>query len=271
MGLVRTSDALAAVVRNFSNDMLDSTLGPPDPVRDADAIASELILADLVLVETRIERIEGDHQRGKKTPQTQSELKVLTVLHEALDNETPLREVELNSDQRRAVSGFQFLSQKPLMVVVNSSEDRYGKSDSGMAALGERYTAIEFAGSFEMELAQMEDEEARAFMEDLGIERSARSRLTTLAYEFLGLISFFTVGKDEVRAWTIHAGETAVDAAGTIHSDLARGFIRAECFSYDNLMEAGSEKGVKQSGHFRLEGKEYKVQDGDILNIRFSV
>ncbi|MCK4516646.1 MAG: DUF933 domain-containing protein, partial [Spirochaetaceae bacterium] len=105
----------------------------------------------------------------------------------------------------------------------------------------------------------------------LGIERSARSRLTTLAYEFLGLISFFTVSKDEVRAWTIHSGETAVGAAGTVHSDLARGFIRAECFSYDNLMEAGSEKGVKEAGHFRLEGKEYQVQDGDILNIRFSV
>ncbi len=271
MGLVKTADSLAAVVRNFTNDVLDSMLGPPNPVRDADAIASELILADLVLVETRIGRIEADHRRGKKTPESQSELKVLTLLHEALDNETPIREVELNSDQRRTLSGFQFMSEKPLMIVVNSSEDEYGKSDSVLKALGERYTAIEFAGSFEMELAQMEDDEARAFMEDLGIERSARSRLTTLAYEFLGLISFFTVGKDEVRAWTIHSGDTAVDAAGTVHSDLARGFIRAECFSYDNLIEAGSEKGVKESGHFRLEGKEYKVQDGDILNIRFSV
>jgi len=271
MNLVKTADSLAAVVRNFSSDVLDSTLGPPDPVRDADAIAAELILADLVLVETRIERIEADDRRGKKTPQSQNELKVLTLLNNALNDEIPIRDVELNADQRRAVSGFQFMSQKPLMIVVNSSEERYGKSDAVMAALGERYTAIEFAGSFEMELAQMEDDEAGAFMEDLGIERSARSRLTTLAYEFLGLISFFTVGKDEVRAWTIHSGETAVDAAGTVHSDLARGFIRAECFSYENLMEAGSEKGIKEAGHFRLEGKEYQVQDGDILNIRFSV
>ena len=271
MGLVKTADALAAVVRNFTNDVLDSMLGPPDPVRDADAIAAELILADLVSVETRIERIEADHRRGKKTPQSQSELKVFQLLYDTLNDEKPLRDLELNPDQLRAVSGFQFLSRKPLMVVVNSSEDGYGQSNSVLTALGERYTAIEFAGSFEMELAQMEEDEARAFMEDLGIERSARSRLTTLAYEFLGLISFFTVGKDEVRAWTIHSGETAVDAAGTVHSDLARGFIRAECFSFDNLMEAGSEKGVKESGHFRLEGKEYRVQDGDILNIRFSV
>ena len=118
MGLVRTSDALAAVVRNFTNDMLDSTLGPPDPVRDADAIASELILADLVLVETRIERIEAGHRRGKKTPQSQSELKVFQLLHDALNDETPLRDLELNPNQLRAVSGFQFLSRKPLMVVL---------------------------------------------------------------------------------------------------------------------------------------------------------
>jgi ribosome-binding ATPase len=271
MDLVKTADSLAAVVRNFRNDVLDSTLGPPDPVRDANAIAGELILADLVLVETRIERIEGDHRRGKKTPQSDGELKVLQILHEALSNDQPIHSVDLHPDQLRSVSGFQFLSQKPLMVVVNSSEELYGKSDAVLEAIGERYTAIEFAGSFEMELVGMEPDEAQAFMEDFGIQTSARSRLTTLAYEFLGLISFFTVGKDEVRAWTLHAGETAVDAAGTIHSDLARGFIRAECFSYDHLMEAGDEKGVKSSGHFRLEGKEYLVQDGDILNIRFSV
>ena len=123
-----------------------------------------------------------------------------------------------------------------------------------------------------MELAQLDDEdEAQAFLVDLGIKESARTRLTVFAYEMLGLISFFTVGEDEVRAWTIHRGESAVDAAGTVHSDLARGFIRAECFTYDELMEAGSEKGVRERGHFRLEGKAYEVQDGDVLNIRFSV
>jgi GTP-binding protein YchF len=271
MGLVKTADALAAVVRNFRHDVLDSTFGPPDPVRDAHAIAGELLLADLVLVETRVGRIEADHQRGKKTPQSEAELKVLSILHEALNNDVPVRDVSLNPDQERTISGFQFLSRKPLMVIVNSSEDSFGKSGEILDELGTQFTAIEFAGSFEMELAQMDTEEAAVFMEDLGVSTSARSRLTTLAYEFLGLISFFTVGPDEVRAWTIHSGETAVDAAGTIHSDLARGFIRAECFSYDHLLEAGDEKGVKSAGHFRLEGKDYVVADGDILNIRFSV
>jgi len=271
MGLVRTADALAAVVRNFNNDVLDSTLGPPDPVRDANAVAEEMILADLVVVETRIGRIEADHQRGKKSAQSEAELRVLQILHQALEADTPLRDVELNLDQTRAISGFQFLSQKPLIVILNSSEDRFGSSKEIMAELGGTFAAIEFAGSFEMDLSRMEPDEATAFMEDLGITTSARSRLTGLAYEFLGLISFFTVGKDEVRAWTLHRGETAVDAAGTIHSDLARGFIRAECFSYDSLIRSGSEKGVKEAGAFRLEGKEYPVQDGDILNIRFSV
>jgi hypothetical protein len=271
MGLVKTSDALAIVVRNFSHDVLDSTLGPPDPARDAYAVASELILSDLVLVETRLERIEADHKRGKKTPQSQAEQKVLSVLHEALSAERPIREVELTPDQAKLISGFQFLSDKPVMVIVNSDEEHYGQSRGVVEELSKTFTVVEFAGNFEMELAQLEDEDAAAFMEDLGITESARTRLTTLAYELLGLISFFTVGPDEVRAWTIHQGETAVDAAGTIHSDLARGFIRAECFHYDALMESGSEKAVRSSGQFRLEGKEYKVQDGDILNIRFSV
>jgi GTP-binding protein YchF len=271
LGLVKTADALAAVVRNFRNDVLDSTLGEPDPVRDARAIAAELILADLVLVETRIQRIEADHGRGRKTPQSQAELAVLHALADALNGDTPLRDVSLNHEQRRAVSGFQFLSQKPLMVVLNSSEELYGRSQPAMEALEEEFTTVEFAGSFEMELARLDEDEAQLFMEDLGIERSARSRLTTLAYESLGLISFFTASEDEVRAWTIRSGETAVDAAGTVHSDLARGFIRAECFSYEDLMEAGSEKGVRQAGHFRLEGKDYPVKDGDILRIRFSV
>lgn len=271
LSLVKTADALAAVVRNFSNDVLDSTYGEPDPVRDADAIAAELVLADLVLVETRIERIEADHARGKKTQQSEAEFKVMKLLQEGLNEDRPIREIELKLDQERLISGFQFLSQKPLMVVVNSSEANFGQNDRVMDALRAKFTAIEFAGSFEMELSQMEPDEASAFMEDMGLDSSARSRLTKVAYEFLGLISFFTVGKDEVRAWTIHDGETAVKAADTIHSDLARGFIRAECFSYDDLVAAGDEKGVKSAGHFRLEGKDYRVADGDILNIRFSV
>lgn len=272
MGLVKTSDALAIVVRNFNNDILDSTLGPLDPVKDAQTVAEELLLSDLVLVETRLNRIAADHQRGKKTSQSQAEEAVLKILQEALTGDQPIRDVSLNQDQKKIISGFQFLTVKPVMIVLNSSEERWGGNESILSSLNAQTATLEFAGSFEMELAQLEDEEeAQAFMDDLGIAESARSRLTTAAYGFMGLISFFTVGKDEVRAWTIHRGETAVDAAGTIHSDLARGFIRAECFGYDDLVAAGSEKEVRSAGAFRLEGKDYTVKDGDILNIRFSV
>jgi ribosome-binding ATPase len=271
MNLLKSADALAVVVRNFPNDVLDSSLGPADPVRDARAVNAELVLSDLVLIETRLERIAADHQRGKKTPRSQAEERVLQHLHEELGNDVPVRDIDLNEDQRRIISGFQFLTQKAVMVIVNSDEDRYGSSNAELDLIGADFPAIEFAGSFEMELSRLEADEAAAFMEDMGITESARSRLTRLAYESLGLVSFFTVGPDEVRAWTIRRGETALDAAGTIHSDLARGFIRAECFPYDALMAAGSEKGVKEQGRFRLEGKEYPVADGDILNIRFSV
>jgi ribosome-binding ATPase len=271
MNLVKSADALAIVVRNFASDVLDSSLGAADPVRDAEAVNAELLLSDLVLVETRLERIAADHQRGKKTPQSQAEEKVLQILHEALGNDTPVRDIDLNDDQLRTISGFQFLSQKEVMVIVNSDEERYGQSDEAVERIRADHATVEFAGDFEMQLSQLEEDEAADFMADMGITQSARSRLTTLAYESLGLISFFTVGPDEVRAWTIRRGDTAVDAAGTIHSDLARGFIRAECFTYDELVEAGNEAGVKSAGHFRLEGKEYEVKDGDILNIRFSV
>lgn len=272
MGLVKTSDALAVVVRNFRNEVIDSVLGTPKPEQDAESVAAELVLSDLVLVETRLERIENDLQRGKKTPQLVAEQKVLQILREKLEADVPIRSMDLSNDQIRSISGFQFLSQKPLLCIVNSGEENYGSSDETVSTLSEQFPTIEFAGDFEMQLAQLEDEdEAQAFMEDFGIEDSARSRLTRLAYDVLGLLSFFTVGKDEVRAWTIHEGETAVDAAGTIHTDLARGFIRAECFHVDDLFELGSEKAVKENGKFRLEGKDYHVRDGDILNIRFSV
>jgi len=272
MGLVKSADALAIVVRSFADEVLDASLGAPDPVRDAEQVAAELILSDLILTETRLERIAADHARGKKNAQSLAEEAVLREIHEALAADKPVRSLEFNEDQRRLISGFQFLSAKPAMIVLNSDESNYGSDQALLDTLNRHAGAIEFAGNFEMELSQLEDEEdARAFMEDLGISESARSRLTTRAYEYLGLISFFTVGTDEVRAWTIHRGETALDAAGTIHSDLARGFIRAECFHYDDLLSAGTEKGVREAGAFRLESRDYIVQDGDILNIRFSV
>ena len=157
------------------------------------------------------------------------------------------------------------------MIILNSDEDSFRSSEDVMSSIGENYKIIEFAGNFEMELNKLSEEDALEFMSDMNIKESAAKRLTVFSYELLGYISFFTIGKDEVRAWTITKGETSVDAAGAIHSDLARGFIRAECFTYNDLIDSGSEKAVKENGKFRLEGKEYIVQDGDIISVRFSV
>ena len=271
IGLVKTSDALALVTRNFSNEILDETQGKPNLKADLDNMRSELILSDLIITENRLERIEADFKRGKKTPELQKEEKVLRKVADKLNSDKPLRELDLTDDELKTISGFQFLSLKPLLVILNSDETCYGNNQNVLDELSGEYDLIEFAGSFEMELSRIEPEEAELFMQDMGIETSAKERLTRFAYDMLGYISFFTIGEDEVRAWTLHKGETAVDAAGTIHTDLARGFIRAECFSYDDLIEAGSEKGVKDKGHFRLEGKTYTVRDGDIISVRFSI
>jgi len=271
MGLVKTADALAVVLRNFSDETLDGVLGKADPLKDLSVIAGELILSDQIVAEKRLERIAADIQKGKKTPALVAEEKVLQTISAALNEGRPVRTLGLSAEDRRSMSGFQLLTEKPLFVILNSDEERYGKNQAVITEIEKLYPVIEFAGNFEMELSRLSAEDAALFMAEMGIIESAHSRLTTFAYRILGYISFFTVGKDEVRAWTIRNGETAVDAAGTIHTDLARGFIRAECFSYDALMEAGSEKGVRDRGAFRLEGKTYLVQDGDILNIRFSI
>jgi hypothetical protein len=269
--LIRSSDALLLVLRNFSNPALDDVYGPPDPQRDLDEIEGELILSDQVIAERRLERIQADHERGKKTPASQAEEKVMRRVVEQLDAGGMVREIDLSHEEERLISGFRFLTAKNVLIVLNSSEENYGNNQEVLEQLQARHPAIEFAGSLEMELAGMDPEEAAAFLEDMGISESARDRLTRFAYRMLGYISFFTVGEDEVRAWTIREGENAQEAAGTIHSDLAKGFIRAECFTYDDLIEAGSEQGIKQKGLLRLEGKEYRVKDGDILNIRFNV
>jgi GTP-binding protein YchF len=271
LNLVKTSDALALVVRNFHDDILDETLGKPDPLGDVQNIENELVLSDLIIAETRLERIAADFQRGKKTPEAQKEQKVLTRVLEHLNNDQPLRSLDLSDEDGKTIAGFQFLSQKQLLVIINSEESSYGNNGDLLGSLSAGYNVIEFAGTFEMELSRLEEEEALLFMQDIGIEQSARERLTRFAYEMLGYISFFTVGEDECRAWTVTKGETALEAAGKIHSDLERGFIRAECFTFDDLISCGSEKGVKEKGLLRLEGKTYVVQDGDILHIRFSV
>ncbi|MBN1698998.1 MAG: redox-regulated ATPase YchF [Spirochaetales bacterium] len=271
MNMIKQSDALALVVRNFRDEAVTGAFGPPSPLDDIGTVMTELVLSDLVIAERRLERIESEYKKGKKTPELQSEEKTVRKVYEALITGSSVRNISLTAEELKRLSGFQFLSIKPILVILNSDEDNYGKNSSLLASIHETYEAVEFAGKFEMELGHLDAGEAGAFMEDIGITESARARLTTAAFDILGCISFFTVGKDEVRAWTIHKSDNAAAAAGAIHSDLARGFIRAECFTFDDITSCGSEKGVKEKGLLRLEGKNYLVQDGDILSIRYSV
>jgi hypothetical protein len=265
--LARTMDALALVVRNFP----DETGAAPRPVEDLRALEEELLLGDLVVVEKRLERIRDSRKKGVPTAGQQAEERALEKIAAQLNQEKPVRELEFSVEEMRAIRGFGFLTQKPVIVVINSHETTFGKNAELIEQLSPGRRVVEFAGSFEMELSRLGDEEAEVFMQDMGIQESARERLTRAAYLALGYISFFTVGEDEVRAWNIRAGDNAVEAAGVIHSDLARGFIRAECFGCEDVFELGSEKAVKEKGRLRLEGKDYVVRDGDILNIRYNV
>ena len=268
MTLVRNLDAIALVVRNFSDDLT----GAPAPLADIETIDTEFILSDMIITENRLERIAWSAKRGKTTNTMLLEEKILKKILEELNRGRHVRDLILNPNEQKLVSGFQFLTHKPFFVILNSEEENFGRNQDLLAEIETKYKVIEFAGNFEMELAAFDDsEEAGLFMAEMGITESVRDRMTHFAYEVMGQISFITVGADEVRAWTLRDGDTALEAAATIHSDLSRGFIRAECFSYDDLMACGSEKGIRDNGHFRLEGKNYKVKDGDILNIRFSI
>ena len=266
--LMKNVDALSIVLKNYMEGLENDC----SPEKDLQNILDELLLSDLLIAEKRLEKIQWTIQRGQKTNELLIEEKIIKNIVQELNNGNSLRNVELDKVNEKIIRGFQFLTLKPVVVILNSHEDKYGENDAILNNIRQQYPAIEFAGKFEMELFQMDDEEEiRMFMEDMGIQDSARNKLTKLSYELLGNISFFTVGDDEVRAWTIWKGCKAPEAAGTIHSDLERGYIRAECFRYDDLMEFDSAKKLRDNGKVRLEGKEYIVQDGDILNIRFNV
>ena len=271
MVLLKNTDALALVVRNFSDPVLDEMFGEFDPVMEVESMEAEMIISDMIIAEKRLEKILLSYKRGIKTPALQIEEKAINTIIEHLNAEQPLRTLELPEEEEKSIRGFQFISQKPLLLILNTDESRYHENQEMIDAFAEKYPIVEFAGKFEAELNSLDDEEREVFMEDMGIENSACDTLTKYSYDILGYLSFFTVGTDEVRAWTIEKGANAVESAGKIHSDLARGFIRAECFNYTDLVNLGSEKALRDKGLFRLEGKNYLVQDGDILNIRFNV
>jgi GTP-binding protein YchF len=268
MGMIKTTDALALVAQNFPDSLTES----PTPLQDIEQLEDELLISDLIIAENRLERIEKASRRGKKTNLLEIEEKLLRRIIDHLGSNRAIRDLKLAGGSEKMIRGFQFLTQKPVMIIVNSDETNFGKNHDLLQEIKKKYRVIEFAGKFEMELSQLNDpDEIALFLADMGIKESAKDRLCSAAYELLGYISFFTVGSDEVRAWSLRQGQSVLAAAGTIHSDLARGFIRAECFSYDDLIAHGSEKQVGEKGLMRLEGRNYVVQDGNVLNIRFNV
>lgn len=269
---IKSCEAFVLILRAFEDSELDQLYGDDSPLKVLSHFIDEMILTDLVIAEKRIEKIELGYKRGVKTPAIQIEEKALRRIIAHLQEGSSIRDMDLAEEEEKSVRGFQFFSAKPLLMLLNTSESGYTQQEELLHAIrAQGFMAELIAGKFEQELSVLEPEEAAMFMADMGIQTSIRDRLTMLCYDLLGLQSFFTVGEDEVRAWTIEKGTNAVTAAGKIHSDLARGFIRAECFNYSDLMAHGSEKALREKGLFRLEGKEYPVKDGDILNIRFNV
>ncbi len=259
---VRDCDALIHVIRNFGVYGVEK----PKPYHDFHAMDQELILADLVVAEKRLENIELDRSRDKKT--SPEELSLLNYCPKNLANEMPLLNF-LDLASAHLLKGYAFLSAKPMLVMFNNEDEDDDIPEA--EDLTSREHCMVIRGKLEQELAQMSDEEADEFLTEFNITSSAMDRVIKRSYELLGLISFFTVGEDEVRAWTIKDNATAVEAAGAIHTDFQKGFIRAEVLSYNDLMDAGTYNEAKKKGTVRLEGKEYMVQDGDVINFRFNI
>jgi hypothetical protein len=274
---LRNVDALAHVLRAFDNDSIPH-VGPIDPLRDAKNVEADLIVSDLIQIESRLERVQKDLKK-KKTPEIEKEHELLLRTKAHLETDRPLREMEMTKDEKKIVRGFMFLSEKPMLYVLNVNESTtLGKDLEEAVAkyklnelIGKPNTgATAICGKVEAELADMSDEEAAEFLSSYGLHESGLTRLIRTTYLLLGVISFFTVGEDECRAWTIEKNTKAVNAAGAIHSDLEKHFIRAETIHWDTLLELGSEAAARAAGKLRLEGKDYIVQDGDIMHIRHS-
>jgi GTP-binding protein YchF len=259
---VRDADALIHVVRNFSLFGLEA----PNPATDFSLLDQELILLDLAQAEKRLERMEAEAHKAKKADPEEREL--LEECRKVLDAETPLRRHPHLASAPK-LRGYAFYSAKPMLVLFNNADENDALPPENPAFAAEDRMIIR--GKLEHELAQMDPAEAAELLSEFDIAAAATDRVVKESYRLLGLISFFTVGEDEVRAWTIKQGTVAVDAAEVIHSDIKKGFIRAEVVSYDDFMDAGSMAGVKKNGTFRLEGKTYEVRDGDIINFRFNV
>jgi hypothetical protein len=273
---LRELNALAHVVRAFEDEAIPAAGGAVHPQRDIENVELELMLSDLAVVEKRVERLEKDLKK-QKNPSLEKELHVLKVCKATLEKQTPLREASLAPEDERVIRGFTFLSLKPMLYVLNLGEKDAARANAAEqfaleAGLKQRpHTAVTaICGKVEAELAELNDSEAAEFLASYGLKESAIARLIHASYQLLGLISFFTVGDDECRAWTVRAGTSALEAAGEIHTDMQRGFIRAEVVKFADLVAAGSFAEARNRAQLRLEGKDYIVHDGEVVRIRHS-
>jgi GTP-binding protein YchF len=274
--LIKDADAIVHVVRGFEDESIVHPMGSVNPVRDAETVELEMILGDLEFVDKRLERMEQGGKRGKKPDE--AEQKLLFKCKEALENETALRDLDFSEEEQKAMRSLQFMSTRPQLIVLNVAEEDMNteKTKATTEELqsffkGRQVRVLSLCGKIEMEIAQLPHDEAKAFLDDLGIAEPALNKLIHLSYDLLGLISFLTAGEDEVKAWTIRKGTEAQKAAGKIHSDIERGFIRAEVIAYDDFIAHGTMAAAKDKGLVRLEGKTYEIKDGDIINFRFNV
>lgn len=275
LNTISQSDALLHVVRAFEDPDVPHIEGSVNPRRDIAIIDAELLLSDLIIVERRIERLEAQLKKGgdkQARAANEAELALMQRLQAGLEAERPLRDLELTPAELKALRNYGLLTLKPLLIVLNVGDQSADCTLEGLDSYQHRRTSIAcLQGRLEMELAQLPPAEVGEFLAEYHLSELGLNRVIRLSYDLLGIHSFFTVGEDEVRAWTIPVGATAVEAAGAIHTDLARGFIRAEVIAYADLIAAGSLPAARQRGLLRLEGKDYIVQNGDILNIRFNV
>lgn len=266
-------DAFLYVIRAFLSNTVPHVFGSVDPQRDLEHLENEFLLADLIAVERQIERINERLRkgaRGEEREALEEDLVTFQRLHETLDAGQPLRDLDLDPGTKARLRGYGLLTTKPVLVVLNTDDDpSFTPTDIHFDHRSSAVLAIK--GQLEMELKQLSPDEVALFTKEYGIQELALPRVIQLSYQLVGLHSFFTVGEDEVRAWTLPVGSTALDAAATVHTDLARGFIRAEVVAFEDLIAAGSMAAARSAGKVRLEGRDYVVKDGDIVHIRFSV
>ena len=263
-------DGFIHVARCFESDEVPHAAGSIDPQRDIATMDTEFILNDLIAVERKLERLAEERKKGagREKAVIDREHELFERFHAVLSEEKPLKDMEISHEEEKMLSGYGFLSRKPTLIVLNLSE---GQKEPTITYTHKHSQIVSLQGKLEMDIAQLPPDEMQIFLQEYGIEEPSLNRMIRLSYDLLGLQSFFTVGPDECRGWTVHRGATAPEAAGEIHTDLQKGFIRAEVVAYNDLVALGSMNEAKSKGKFRLEGKEYIVQDGDILNIRFNI